>query len=430
MNNVFIIQGQEEMAAGIRYEVDCSVPPIGEGGMGRVYRGLQINERTGVRRPAAVKFLYGDLPLSMIDRVKREASIQLHNDNLVEMFGLVTVDVTEANGQITKRLHVVSELLEGVMLHDLLQGAVVDVYGQEVAFGKEMLALMEQDRTMFALKIVKHILSGIMALHDAGYIHRDIDPSNIMLTSDRKVKLIDFGIARKFGSLANDRPLTSDGTFIGKAEYAAPELVLGDVNHQNETTDIYAVGILLFQLATGHKPFTGPTNEVLAKQRNEPLPLNEIQHPGLRTIIQRATEKIQSQRYQSAAEFRVDLDRLERSFKQQAEGGATHVDPYANTTRQDGSGEMPYTRSQEIPAEGTQIVGEMTASMPEPQDMPADTQDAGTMIVENPASGKSAPSSTAATVPTAPKSPLQTYLPWIAAAVGGLAIGAIAGIIF
>lgn len=478
MSNIFIIQGQTELAAGIRYEVDCSAPPIGEGGMGRVYSGLKINERTGVRLPVAVKFLYGDLPQSMIERVKREASIQIHNDNLVEMHGMVTVEATDSAGQPVKRLHVVSELLQGVMLHDLLQGVTTDVYGQEVPFAQQMYKLYQEDRTMFAVKIVKNILSGIMALHDHGFIHRDIDPSNIMLTVDNKVKLIDFGIARKFGSLIEDRPLTTTGTFIGKAEYAAPELVLGDINHQNETTDIYAVGIVLFQLATGHKPFTGPTNEVLQKQQYERLPLDEISNPTLCAIIDKATDKIQSRRYQSAAEFRVDVDRMEREYKQTQHCVAAPVDPYSSVhNRRGGADSAYYQQSAEISNAGTQVIDESTEK--KVQDVKTDRNhqkkedkknrkqkskqqqpNSSTIIAENTVSSKHASteaehsgdlakngggtvivessdsisSSTEPVIATVPEalgaSQWQKFMPWAAAAIGGLVLGAIAGVIF
>ena len=106
-----------------------------------------------------------------------------------------------------------------------------------------------------------------MALHDKGYIHRDLDPSNIMITSDRKIKIIDYGIAKQLSTLTTqDQQLTTAGQFMGKATYASPELVVGDVVHQNETTDIYAIGIMLFQFIVGHVPFEGATHEVLEMQ--------------------------------------------------------------------------------------------------------------------------------------------------------------------
>ena len=91
-------------------------------------------------------------------------------------------------------------------------------------------------------------------------------------------------------------------------KYAAPELVRSDVFHQNQTTDTYAVGILLYQLLCGHLPFEGSMQEVMEMQLQADIPLDEIGNPVLRSIIKKATEKLQEDRYQSASEFRVALD--------------------------------------------------------------------------------------------------------------------------
>lgn len=84
--------------------------------------------------------------------------------------------------------------------------------------------------------------------------------------------------------------MTQAGQFIGKPEYAAPELVLGAINEQNQTTDLYAVGILLFQCIVGHVPFEGDRSDILQKQLHAPLPLKLIKHKGMRRLIARATE--------------------------------------------------------------------------------------------------------------------------------------------
>ena len=122
-------------------------------------------------------------------------------------------------------------------------------------------------------------------MHDAGYIHRDIDPTNIMLTNDVRIKIIDLGIAKKVNDLGStDKAMTVSGIFIGKPEYAAPELVLGDIKHQNATTDIYAVGILLYQCIVGQVPFKGPHHEVLEMQLRKKLPLHNIKNQKSNSI--------------------------------------------------------------------------------------------------------------------------------------------------
>ncbi|MBP3639413.1 MAG: serine/threonine protein kinase [Muribaculaceae bacterium] len=308
---ILIIQGTEEKALGIHYEVDTSLPPIGAGGMGQVMRGVRV--QNNVRRAAAVKFLFDDLPESAIERSRREASVKISNENLVEMFGFIEMDTVDASGNVHKRYHVASELLNGVMLHDLLRGKTTDASGEEIPFAKELYRQYSCDRMRFAVYIIRNVLSGIMALHDAGYIHRDIDPSNIMITSDGKVKVIDFGICRRIGEGVDaDRHLTSAGQFMGKAAYAAPELVTGDIAHQAETTDLYAIGIMFYELITGKVPFDGATHEVLAKQMKENVPVKNLADKYARKVIEKATAKKQDERYASAAEFRVAVEQLSR----------------------------------------------------------------------------------------------------------------------
>ena len=128
------IQGEEEKQRRIHYEVDPSLPSLGEGGMGQVLKGVQVNEANGVRRDVAIKFLFEDLPAHAIERARREASIQISNENLVEMFGFIEVVENPESARPIKRFHVVSELLQGVMLFDLLNGKTTDKNGQEVPF--------------------------------------------------------------------------------------------------------------------------------------------------------------------------------------------------------------------------------------------------------------------------------------------------------
>lgn len=315
--SVMIIQGAAERLAKIHYEIDTEEKPLGVGGMGQVFKGIRVDEKTGVRIPVAIKFLFDDLPVNVIERARREASIQIHNENLVEMYGFIQINEEIAPGKVHERYHVVSELLHGVMLYDLLKGKVTDNEGSLIPFAEELYRMYQNERREFAVFIIKNVLSGIMALHDKGYVHRDIDPSNIMITSDRKVKIIDFGIAKQMSTLnTQDQLLTTAGMFMGKAAYAAPELVLGDVSHQNETTDIYAIGIMFFQLVTGNLPFEGATHEILEMQQHKKMPLQLIEDKALRKIIGKATEKEQSKRYQSAAEFRVAVEQLKSLEKE------------------------------------------------------------------------------------------------------------------
>lgn len=303
-----IIRLQNEFEKNIYYEYDSSSKPLGEGGMGRVFRGKRVETNSqGIvlrEREVAIKCMYDGLPEHVILRARREASIRIKSLNLIEM-----IDFVEIHKGQNVYFHVVSELLDGINLDELLEGQVDNHDGSPNPFAKKLYNQYQQNRKAFVGTVFRGLLSGISVLHDQGYIHRDIDPSNIMITSNGDVKLIDFGIAKKINDLATtDKQLTSDGQFAGKVCYAAPELVLGDLKHQSYTTDIYALGITLFQLVTGHLPFEGSFNEVYKKQLHDKLPLKEISDKALRTIIEKATDKEQKKRYQSASEFRVAID--------------------------------------------------------------------------------------------------------------------------
>lgn len=308
---LYKIQGKVEKAKGIYYEFNSNDEPLGEGGMGIVYKGRCIDERTGSSRNVAVKFIFDELRdnRQVIERARREAAIQIKHENLVEMLGFIETEDTNVLGESIRHYHVVSELLEGVTLDNILNGKVTDRNGMVVPVAEKLYNDYKHDPVHFAIYIIKNILSGLMALHDKGYIHRDIDPTNVMVTKDGMVKLIDFGIAKQMRTLtSHDKHLTKAGLFMGKPEYAAPELVLGEINEQNQTTDVYSVGILLYQCITGHPPFEGDKADILRNQLHKNVPVRVIPDKELRKIVSKATDKSRSKRYQSAAEFRVALD--------------------------------------------------------------------------------------------------------------------------
>lgn len=310
--NIIRLQGEIEKRKGIYYEYDTDAIPLGEGGMGRVFKGFRVIERTGEKMPVAIKAIYENIPEHVVERARREANIQLENDNLIRMYGFVeTTFQTESGGKVKVHYHVIMELLVGVTLENVMNGITCDQNGMQIPFAAEIYSQYLQNRDAAVVRIMKPILSGLMALHDKGYIHRDIDPSNIMITIDGKIKLIDFGICKQIVSLGSvDKALTATGVFMGKVNYAAPELVLGDVKNQSYTTDIYALGVLLYQLCTGHLPFTGTDQDVLSANLRDPLPMKDVRNVALKRIIRKATDKIQSKRYASVAEFRVDLEHV------------------------------------------------------------------------------------------------------------------------
>lgn len=311
---VIKLQGQYEKQKGIYYEYDAHSIPLGEGGMGIVYYGHCVEEKTGNCKEVAIKALHPNLPQEVYTRAEREASIRIKHDNLVEMLGFISVLETNQLAESTWRHYVISEYLKGIDLSDLLVGQFDGIKNGNGEFARDLYSKYIKDREATSLYIIRNILSGVLALHDKGYIHRDIDPGNIMVTADGCIKLIDFGIAKKLNSLGtNDKLMTATGIFIGKAEYASPELVLGDVKNQNCTTDIYALGILFYRLLVGRLPFDGTQYEVLECQKKKKVPVKNIRNKEYAKIIKKATEKIQNRRFSSIAEFRVAIDAAEKS---------------------------------------------------------------------------------------------------------------------
>ena len=307
------LQNESDIQKCQYYEFDPKVKSniLGEGGMGIVFKGKLVHSDTGQFEYVAIKVLFKGLSEESITRAQREASIQIVHENIVRMYDFI--ETTDADG--TQRYHVISEYLEGETLDTLLK---------KQKDGSHVFVTMSSDNSSLspgglpqyqALKIVKNILAALYMLHCKGYIHRDIDPSNVMMCTDGKVKLIDFGIARQIADYHDEfKRGTQDGRFIGKVNYASPEQAEGKHWKTNETSDIYSTGILLYQLLVGELPFTGTTYEIIQGHRKQPILFNNAISKELKYVIRKATAKEQKDRYQSAAEFITDIEKIERGI--------------------------------------------------------------------------------------------------------------------
>ena len=132
------LQGQLEKRNGYYYEFDMHSKPLGEGGMGVVYKGFKIYEATGNRSVVAIKAMFDGLPFEVYERAEREASIRLRNDNLVEMLGFISEIEIDPYGMQKNKYYVVSEYLNGVVLSDLLAGQFKDKDGIEIPYAKQL----------------------------------------------------------------------------------------------------------------------------------------------------------------------------------------------------------------------------------------------------------------------------------------------------
>jgi tRNA A-37 threonylcarbamoyl transferase component Bud32 len=213
-----------------KYEI---LDKVGQGGMAVVYRGLD----TTLGREVAVKVLHphlAELEESRL-RLQREAQAvaKLHHENILEIFAYSGLDSTES--------FIVTEFIHGQTLRDFLKDSQIPL--------PEIAAM-----------IVHEICRALGHAHSLGVIHRDIKPENIMIRSDGLLKLMDFGIAQ----IIDKQRMTITGQILGSPAYMAPEQVEG--KSADYRTDVFAVGILLYQLATGELPFVGKNpHEVLKK---------------------------------------------------------------------------------------------------------------------------------------------------------------------
>ncbi|MCB1062549.1 MAG: serine/threonine protein kinase, partial [Verrucomicrobiae bacterium] len=252
---------------------------IGRGGMGAVYKGRQAK----LNRTIAIKLLpetfsKGDDELNFAKRFEQEAQAMANLDHpaIISVFDFGET----ANGQ----LYFVMEFVDGMDIHQYLQH-----HG-----GK-----LPQEH---ALSITAHVLDALDYAHSHGIVHRDIKPANILLNHEGRVKIADFGLAKKFGDKADASvpALTMSNIAVGTPDFVAPE-ALDSSQTPDHRADLYAVGVMLYQMLTGKLP---------RGSFRLPSELDAEIDPRLDEIVTKATASDPEHRYASAAAVRADLDAL------------------------------------------------------------------------------------------------------------------------
>ena len=197
----------------------------------------------------------------------------------------------------------------GVTLSSLVSGCFIDRSGMHIPYAQSLYERYCSDRKNTVVLIMSNILKGVGELHSRGFIHRDLDPSNVMITIDNEIKLIDYGICKPYALTPSSGPkLTQVGALIGKVDYAAPEVITGDVSNHDRTTDIYPLGIMLYQLYTGSLPFVGDNSQIMQAHLNQNIPLRNIDDSRIRDVVGKATNKEQASRYQNVSDMLADLE--------------------------------------------------------------------------------------------------------------------------
>lgn len=265
-----------------KYEV---LDVLGRGGMGVVYKAYDPI----LDREIALKTMTSDGLKDPVlkERFYREARAagRLRHPNIVTIYEL---------GEENSVPFIAMEYIHGTDVHAIIKGQ------QEVSFEQK-------------LRIIVQLCRGLAYAHKAGIVHRDVKPSNIRLTDDYQVKILDFGIAR----LVTSTTMTSGGMVLGTIHYMAPEQIKGA--HVDRKSDIFAVGIILFEILTTKKPFDGDnTATVLYNILHEPHqkmnpPLDE-QFAVIGRVLNKALDKDPARRYFSADEMGDDLEHFLHSF--------------------------------------------------------------------------------------------------------------------
>jgi serine/threonine protein kinase len=255
---------------------------IGEGGMGNVYLGIH----THIGRKVAIKALNPNLAKNpeLKERFKNEASTlsQLHHPNIVSLFDYVETDLG---------IFLVMEYVEGQQMDEYIQKVTGPIPEEKV------------------IPLFVQILDGVSYAHHRNVIHRDIKPSNIIITEDGKAKILDFGIAKILSGASHK--LTKTGTKMGTVLFMSPEQVKG--GELDKRTDIYSLGITLFQAITGKSPYDDESSEYEVYKRivEEPLPDAKQFYvgvsPRIEQIIKKATAKNREERYADCEEFKNAL---------------------------------------------------------------------------------------------------------------------------
>ena len=277
---------KEELTTGStfagRYQI---IEELGKGGMGKVYKALD----TDLKEKVAIKLIRPEVAVDKktIERFRNELKFarKIRHKNVCQMYDLNREEETH---------YITLEYVPGEDLKRLIRKV-----GQ-----------LSAGKTIF---IAKQVCEGLAEAHGLGVVHRDLKPQNIMVDEEGNARIMDFGIARSLKA----KGITGAGVMIGTPEYMSPEQVEG--KEADQRSDIYSVGVILYEMVTGRVPFEGDTPFTIGVKHKSEMPkdpkeLNAQVTSDLSRVIMRCLEKDKENRYQSAGEVRSELARIEEGI--------------------------------------------------------------------------------------------------------------------
>ena len=273
---------------------------LGEGGMGKIY----LAQDTKLHRKVALKFLPSNLAEDQ-DRIRRfvqeaKSAAGLNHPNIAQIFEI---------GNYETAHYIAMEYAEGETLRQLLSRRKLEIKK--------------------AVEFAAQVASGLATAHKEGIIHRDIKPENLVVTTTGQIKILDFGLAKLVKDLGGARSqlttaytysgnATTPGVILGTVSYMSPEQARGEKLDQH--TDIFSLGVVLYEMITGKRPFRGKSaiDTLHAITNQDPTPVTQLNSqlpPELADLLGKALAKDTSERYQHAGDFELDLRRFKRALE-------------------------------------------------------------------------------------------------------------------